>query len=406
MKFAKQTFTVVFASASAQLIQLAATPLLARIYSPSEFGDLAVFQSLMVAVVTVSCLRYELAIPVAQPGEIRPLAHLALLAVLMTAGATWIALALANATSIKVVPVSLIRFRNEVAGAALLMGLFQLTTFLGIRHGNFAYTGGFKIAQAVLFVGLASVSPHFGLLPLYVSSFIVTVFSIARYRTTLSAEFSPAAIREVATKYREYPFLSMPTALLDSLALAAPILIITNHYSSYETGNYSQVQRMASAPAVLLAMAISQVFLKHAGDVRRSGKPVLPLLVRTMLTLGLISGVVGSLVLTLGSPIFRLLLGSGWRTDATFLALSVLPILIRVTVSPVSTIFVVCDRVLMGTSWQLLHFLVVYTALPILARRLRFDDFLLFIVLCELALYSLYGTLAYIAARSADKVTR
>jgi len=46
--FLKQTAIVAGATAAAQLIQLAATPFLARVYSPEQFGLFALFPPLPV----------------------------------------------------------------------------------------------------------------------------------------------------------------------------------------------------------------------------------------------------------------------------------------------------------------------------------------------------------------------
>ena len=48
-------------TASAQLIGLLAAPLIARMFSPSAFGALAIFAAVAGTVSVVSCLRYDLA---------------------------------------------------------------------------------------------------------------------------------------------------------------------------------------------------------------------------------------------------------------------------------------------------------------------------------------------------------
>src|SRR5665213_1983818 len=91
MSFAKQTLTVVTGASGAQLIQLLATPWLARTFAPSAFGEFAVFQSVLLVLVTISCLRYEMAIPVEkEPSQV---SLLCILSVISLVGICFLAVA-------------------------------------------------------------------------------------------------------------------------------------------------------------------------------------------------------------------------------------------------------------------------------------------------------------------------
>lgn len=406
MKFAKQTLVVAMGAGGAQLIQLVATPWLARAYTPSAFGEFAVFQSVMMALVTVSCLRYEMAIPVEKiPEQAHLLSVLSILAVLVVA---FLALGVTVAIQYGVLPLNLGSLGPSliyIPAAILFAGLFQVTTFLGIREGKFLHTGMFKVGQATFFVVSALLWGGLGLVGAYAFSFAFAAIGLLRYIGNISA-FSIRDLLVVAKRYKEYPLLSMPTALLDTLALAAPVLIISEYYSTTDTGNFSQVQRLISAPLLLLSMAISQVFFKHANEYRHSGKPLVPLMARTILILGAAGATLWLTAAAIGDPLLRLVLGSEWRTDTAFILLAITPIVIRVMVSPVSNIFMVCDRVKLGTVWQVFHFAVAFGVLPIAAKSMGFDNFLLVIVMSDLLLYSLYGILALRVARQADREIR
>ena len=402
MNFAKQTLVVAMGTGGAQLIMLVATPWLARAYTPFAFGEFAVFQSVMMALVTVSCLRYEMAIPVEKrPEQANLLSVLSILSVLVVA---FLSLGATVAIQYGVLPFNLGSLGPSliyIPAAILFSGLFQVTTFLGIREGNFLHTGMFKVGQAIFFVVSALLLGGLGLVGAYAFSFAFAAISLLRYIGNISA-FSFRDLLGVAKRYKEYPLLSMPTALLDTLALAAPVLIISEYYSTTDTGNFSQVQRLISAPLLLLSMAISQVFFKHASEYRHSGKLLVPLMVRAIRILGVAGITLWLTAAAIGNPLLRLILGSEWRTDTAFILLAITPIVIRVMVSPVSNIFMVCDRVRLGTMWQVFHFAAAFGVLPIAAKRMGFDNFLLVIVVSDLVLYTLYGTLALRVARQAD----
>ena len=60
-------------SVTAQAITLAATPFLTRLYSPEQFGVLAVFLSMVSVFGVVGTLRFDNAIPLAKSDEVAPL---------------------------------------------------------------------------------------------------------------------------------------------------------------------------------------------------------------------------------------------------------------------------------------------------------------------------------------------
>ena len=61
-----------------QLVVLLATPFLARIYSPSEFGQYAVLSAAAGVIATISSLRFDVALPAVSDDHVRPLFHIAL----------------------------------------------------------------------------------------------------------------------------------------------------------------------------------------------------------------------------------------------------------------------------------------------------------------------------------------
>ena len=64
------TILIAGSSAAGQLVLMVAAPMLARTYGPAEIGLYAVFTSVTAIIVAVSCMRYEMAIPVVSHEDI------------------------------------------------------------------------------------------------------------------------------------------------------------------------------------------------------------------------------------------------------------------------------------------------------------------------------------------------
>src|SRR5690606_24098016 len=69
-------------SAVSQLVVVAASPAIARLYSPEDFGILAIYSSVLGFSVAAASLRYEFAIPL--PSDSQEAADLASLSLLLT----------------------------------------------------------------------------------------------------------------------------------------------------------------------------------------------------------------------------------------------------------------------------------------------------------------------------------
>ena len=67
--FARGAIVLSSGSAGAQLLLVLAAPILTRLYTPEDFGLLAIYTSLLALAGVISSLRYELAIPLPKEDE-------------------------------------------------------------------------------------------------------------------------------------------------------------------------------------------------------------------------------------------------------------------------------------------------------------------------------------------------
>lgn len=67
--FARSVAVLAGGTAAGQAIVVLASPIITRLYTPEDFGVLAVYSSLLGILSTVAALRYELAIPLSEKDE-------------------------------------------------------------------------------------------------------------------------------------------------------------------------------------------------------------------------------------------------------------------------------------------------------------------------------------------------
>lgn len=400
----RRAFLLALGAGVGPLVQLIATPWLARLYSPSDFGHLALFLSAAGILVAVSCLRYEVTIAVVDDERV-------------PAG-VWVAVGSALFLFMTLLPVvslhlpqvlfpQLKELGGEIWGVPLFGvcgGLVLVGMQLTLRRAEFGLNAAFRSAQTVLFVLLALLCTDFGLVKTSILSGVAVGLMVILYLIKKTPAVGTIELRRVAQEYIKYPLLLTPTSLLDAVALAAPVFFISSVYGVEATGYYSQIQRLVGAPLILAGLVVGQLFLKRSGERYRSGQSSMPLLWRSVAALIVVAVTIFVFLLVGGEHLLGWILGATWRVDTVFVLLVAAPLLFRLIVSPVSSVFITHNRVGLGVRWQLGYFVSTICVLYIASANLSLELFLGIYALHEAVLYAVYLYMANLAAQRIRKI--
>lgn len=383
-----------------QIVVLFATPILARIYSPADFGVYAAMVATTGVVATIASLRFDSALPAVPEDDVNPLFHIA---IILPLAVSIIAILLVKAfffdfklfSGATEVPFTLLVLTTAFVGAA------NVCQGYCVRNGEFTRIALVKFSQPVLFA-LSALFTIVGLNAAYLiswaSSFLLILWGCRFAFSRVDLKRSLGAVKNA----RKYPVLSAPLAILDTLSLALPVFYIVSAYGPENAGNYTQVQRLIGAPLILLGLAITQVFYKYAGDLYRSGKKIEPLMWQVVSFLLCAALLLFVITYHIGPEILILLLGEGWRTDADFLFLCLAPITLRMVFSPVSSVFLISNRMGLGSIWQSIYFVSTVGCIELATQsKLKFDSYLFLLCCVELFAYILYFLLSVMVVRTA-----
>lgn len=389
--------------AGGQLLVLMATPILARIYTPAEFG---VYASLVIVsgiFSTAAALRLDAALPSTLDGETPAMVRLGVLAC--------VAMLLVAS-----VPIALRLYRfipwpatlaGSLAALCILTGAMQgiMSIFCAtlIRQGSFSNTAILRIVQPVGFIAAALCMVPGGLPIAFATGVAIAVGFGFVFTWRLLVMPAKYGIRHIARKYWEFPVISLPVAVLDTFALAMPLLFIVEYYGEAAAGNYAQVQRLSSAPLLLCAAAISQVFYKHAGDVVRAGQSPRPLMWNTVRSLSAVGLVLIVLAILVGEPVLSMFLGDAWRTDLRYLLLLLVPVVIRTIVSPVTSVVLLAGKVRLVAAWQILYASTTWAVLSVMSRHAQLEDLLAAVLVNELIMYLIYLWMTDLVVRGLER---
>ena len=322
---ARNALIVTFGTLGAQALVIASTPLLTRLYTPSDFGVLAVFTAIVSITGAITNLRYETAIPLDEADD--------------DAAATFVAALLTGATTTVLVALSVLLLGGKFAEAANVpglrpllwaipigtaaMALYNATNLWAVRRkdfravalskfSQFAFQVAWQIGHALLAKGPAglvigqALGQGAGVLN------FVRSFSGADRRLIRSISF--ADIRLALIRHHRFPLLSTPSLLLNASSKMLPAVFLAGIYGPIVAGQFGLAQRAVLAPVRLLGMSVSQAYLGAAPTLARQDRAALFRMFKSTTFHLSWMGILGMAIIAIPAPyLFALVFGEAWR---------------------------------------------------------------------------------------------
>lgn len=302
----------------AQMVAMAATPLLSRLYSPSEFGLLAVFLVVASVGATFVTLRYESSILV--PKENAESASLVLLSLFLVGGFS-LTLAVLSA----LIPVEV----QEIIGLGAL-GAWVPIAFLTAaatavfvvmqgwmnRQKKYMQIAGLRVGQSIALAGLAIalgvLNIENGLLIAQACISVCLCFAALWLGRSVALLWKTSHVKAVAVVHKNAPRYMLPAALLDVVSLQMPVVLIAAWFGVGEAGQFSMAWRLLMLPMALVGGAIGQVFMQRFSSLVTSPLLAGDLIKRSWLILFLIGFLPFLSIFLFGDLVFYVFLGDEW----------------------------------------------------------------------------------------------
>lgn len=345
--FLQDLFKLVIGTLGGRFIALAVLPLATRLYSPEDFATLATCLSVVAIIAVGACLRFDIAIPLAETDE--DAANLLVLSITSLLG---IGLLSFIAVLLVPQPLSALLGRPElepwlwlVPLGVILAASYSALQFWATRARRFGSIARTRVTQAtwsaatLLGLGLAGIAP----LGLLVGSMLNTgaggiklgLEALQRDRPLLDC-VSKSRMRDVFIRYRRYPIYSAPEALANVAGIQLPIVMIAA-FAGAEAGFLMLATQIAAAPLSLLGASIAQVYMSRAPEELRAGRLAGFTLeiVRRLVQIG-----VGPVILAgLVAPVlFPLVFGRDWARAGEIVTWLVPWISLQLLASPISMV--------------------------------------------------------------------
>lgn len=262
-EFSKNVLTLMTGTTIAQVIPIAISPILTRIYTPEDFGVFALFVSIVGIMAVISTGKYEMSLVLPKKDTFAyQLLILSGIIVLVSSIIYLFSVVIANTfysidTIYYLLPLTVLfiglnntfdKYNNRIKNYKLMsyQRLIKTTiesivsiAFMVLFHLKSGLIWGFVIGYLV---------SNFTMLYINVKSFQQKAFRVSKAKTKV-----------LAKKYINFPKYNMPHAMLNTVSANAPIFLIPIFYGNATLGLYAFGLKIVQAPLGLLSNAIFNV---------------------------------------------------------------------------------------------------------------------------------------------------
>jgi O-antigen/teichoic acid export membrane protein len=271
-------------TALAQALSILVLPIITRLYTPEDFSVLAAFTSIVSMISVISCLRFEIAIPIPKKeGHALGLFVLSLISTVLVSLLLIVAIYFFSDQLNRATNDQLIGYQWIIPIAVFISGLYGALQYLATRDKAFILIAKTRVGQALtssgaqVCLGLLGIAP-FGLLFGFILSIGSGVVALARhFIKTWLARVESIRFRKlllILYSYRRYPKYSVLEAFANTGSVHFPILIIAYYALGEEAGFLLLAMKLLSAPMTLIGRSVSQVYLSEAPERYINGQLV------------------------------------------------------------------------------------------------------------------------------------
>lgn len=329
-----------------RIVGLASIPILTRLYSPDDYGILAIYTSIVAILVPVMTLRYVTAIPLPKT-DAMAFNLFVLCAKLIVLGTllVGILLALYGKTILGWFSMEkLAAYWWLIAIGVMGASSYELFGMWATRQKNFKVIARTQISQSLLGnlvkigLGLLAVKP-FGLVA---GQVIAQSGGIGSYLKSTSKDFkklTPSLDNKkqkiLAGYYQDFPKYRLPSQFLMVLSVQAPVIMMAALHGSAETGQLGLAIMALALPVSLVGGAISQAYYSEVAAIGKANvAKIRRITVNTQVKLLAISAPIALIFIIVAKHLFEVLFGEEWAVAGEYAAILAPYVLLQFTSSP------------------------------------------------------------------------
>lgn len=371
-KFIGDSFLMILSSGIAQVILIITTPIITRLYSPTEFGEFTIFSNIAMILIPIINARYDLLIVNTKNdrsanilSQISFLISLLILLIL-----------------IPIFAISAWLYPNFILDFIFIIIMLFLVSLTNIFTNYLNKERKYKVLSLINVFragSMALLQIIFGLLALGSLGLIIGfslsyIAGITLGYKTFKKHFNIVIDKEetkaLFLENKNQLVYSTPSILLNSLSFSVVVFFIGILYTNTEVGIYGMAIRVLGIPVTIISLGLSKIFMQQANDYYIEYGNFRNLLLKFSSILVIVSIILYVPLYLFSEELVNILLGHSWVDAITVIKIVIPLFVIRLIVSTVSLSVIVLQKQQLELILQAL-FLIGTTATFVISKMLN-----------------------------------
>ncbi|MEN0456528.1 type 8 capsular polysaccharide synthesis protein Cap8K [Staphylococcus aureus] len=371
-KFIGDSFLMILSSGIAQVILIITTPIITRLYSPTEFGEFTIFSNIAMILIPIINARYDLLIVNTKNdrsanilSQISFLISLLILLIL-----------------IPIFAISAWLYPNFILDFIFIIIMLFLVSLTNIFTNYLNKERKYKVLSLINVFragSMALLQIIFGLLALGSLGLIIGfslsyIAGITLGYKTFKKHFNIVRDKEetkaLFLENKNQLVYSTPSILLNSLSFSVVVFFIGILYTNTEVGIYGMAIRVLGIPVTIISLGLSKIFMQQANDYYIEYGNFRNLLLKFSSILVIVSIILYVPLYLFSEELVNILLGHSWGDAITVIKIVIPLFVIRLIVSTVSLSVIVLQKQQLELILQAL-FLIGTTATFVISKMLN-----------------------------------
>lgn len=346
-EFTRNVFTLMTGTTIAQIIPIAISPVLTRIYKPEDFGLFSLYLAIASVTAVAAAGRYEMAIIL--PKENSTAVLLILLCVI-------ILICFVSIVGLFTATGYFIYGYNPI-----YLTLPLMVTFIGMNNILDKYNNRAKNYRVMSYQRVTKTSTEsvinviggmilslkqgliYGSILGFLSSFLLMLYKNCSVIREGILKRNKKGMLALAGRYKNFPIYNAPHALLNTFSENIPVFLIPIIYGNATLGFYAFGLKIIQAPLGLISMSVSNVLSQKMAEMYSNKQDLRPIFWQSLKKLALIVVITIPFIL-FADEIFALVFGNEWKEAGKYIQILSVSILLSFVVSCFASIPHIYDR--------------------------------------------------------------
>lgn len=329
--FAYNVFILATGTAAAQVVTMALSPLITRLYGPEAFGIMGTFVALISIITPIAALTFPIAIVLPKrDSDAKKLIQLSLIIALVMSLVTLLILYVFHDPLTHILNLENIEpYLYLIPFVILFASLLQVIEQWLIRKKQFSTSSKATFLQSLivnggkvgvgLFYPFVSVLVFFSAFNQGLKALLLFVFASNKINLKeIKLDKERGGYRRIFKEYNDFPKYRAPEVFLNAISQNIPVLLLTSLFGHVSVGFYTIGKTVLALPSQLIGKSVGDVFYPRFAEAYKNEENLYPLVKKATLVMGLVGLVPFSIVVFFGPHLFSLVFGDSWKVAGEY----------------------------------------------------------------------------------------